>query len=484
MVAMILTGRYGMADKKRLIKKPITKEIAGLGGGLDISNFIGDIAQPDDNILQSRGGDLSFYRKLLKDDQVQACLQQRLDAVVAAPWSVEPGGESAADKEAAEFLSGQLHRIDFDGVTRQMLMARFWGFTIAECLWEKQGFHVILGDVRVRRPARFRFTRQGELRLVTQAQPQGIILPAQKFWVLKSEGDHDDSLYGQGLAQYLYWPVFLKRNGLKFWALSLEKFGQPTVAGKYPPGTAKEEVNKLLELLRGISTDTAVAMPEGMAIELIEAQRRAGGDHVVFCQYMDTTIARIILGQPGTTEIGPYRGTADVHKAVRDQIITADAGLLCSSFNQGPAKWLTAWNFPTAEPPRVVRSIGENLKDRIAVELQVAQAAGRPLDKDYAQSTYGLTLGDALTPQDTASHASFATSPDAIEQAADDTGDIWQAVGMPMIKAVSEATSFDEAKENLTKVVQKPLSSKVAEHQEHQGFFSRLAGRLGEGLKD
>lgn len=47
-----------------------------------------------------------------------------------------------------------------------------------------------------------------------------------------------------GLAHYLYWPTFFKRNGIKFWLIFLEKFGMPTAAAKLPPGQKSVEMMK------------------------------------------------------------------------------------------------------------------------------------------------------------------------------------------------------------------------------------------------
>ena len=49
------------------------------------------------------------------------------------------------------------------------------------------------------------------------------------------------------------------------------------------------------------------------------------------------------------------RYKADVQNSVRQELIKADADLLCESFNRGPARWLTEWNYPGAASPRVFR---------------------------------------------------------------------------------------------------------------------------------
>ncbi|MFY1079865.1 phage portal protein family protein, partial [Escherichia coli] len=48
-------------------------------------------------------------------------------------------------------------------------------------------------------------------------------------------------------------------------------------------------------------------------------------------------------------------GNDQLQREVRRDIITSDADLVCESFNKGPARWLTEWNFPGAAIPRVYR---------------------------------------------------------------------------------------------------------------------------------
>ena len=45
--------------------------------------------------------------------------------------------------------------------------------------------------------------------------------------------------------------------------------------------------------------------------------------------------------------------------AVRDDIVTADAHLVCDSFNRSIVKWLTEWNFPGAAHPTVMREMAD-----------------------------------------------------------------------------------------------------------------------------
>ncbi|MGH6643728.1 MAG: phage portal protein family protein, partial [Bradyrhizobium sp.] len=277
--------------------KPFIGEIATSGGGRDITRgFVtpGPI-QPTDRLLQAKGYDYQLYEQVLSDDQVKATLEQRRHAVVSKEWEVLPGGTSAQDKAAAEFLSEQLKRIRWDMVTSKMLFGVFYGYAVGECLWARDGANIVLDAVKVRRQRRFRFDNEGKLRLLTMSQPQGEILPERKFWTFATGGDNDDDPYGLGLAHWLYWPVLFKRNGLKFWLIFLDKLAMPTPKGEYGPGATPDEKRKLLEALVAITTDSAIIVPEGMKIELLEAARSATPDYVTLHDKMNAAISKVVV---------------------------------------------------------------------------------------------------------------------------------------------------------------------------------------------
>jgi len=62
------------------------------------------------------------------------------------------------------------------------------------------------------------------------------------------------------------------------------------------------------------------------------------------------------------------------------RLIKSDADLLCESFNQGPARWLTEWNFPGAALPRVYRRTepSDDLAQRSAIERRLFDLGYRP----------------------------------------------------------------------------------------------------------
>ncbi|GGK08659.1 DUF935 domain-containing protein [Luteimonas terricola] len=372
----------------------LDREIATTADGIDITRgYTGPLLTPYDSILRSRGGnDLRIYEEVYSDPEVKSTFGQRQAAVTQCEWQVDAGGDRPIDQEAAEFLRQQLQRIGWDNVTSKMLNGIFYGYAVAELIYKVDGARLVIDQVKVRNRRRFRFAKDAGLRLLTMDQMfEGIPAEAPYFWHFCTGADHDDEPYGLGLAHWLYWPVLFKRNGLKFWLIFLEKFGMPTAVGKYDTTATAPERSRLLQAARALQTDSGIIMPKEMELELIEAGRNGTADYQALHDAMNATIQKVILGQTASTQGTAGRlGNDDLQADVRDDIIKADADLICESFNLGPVRWLMEWNFPGAALPRVFRVTEEpeDLSARAERDKKILDLGYKP-SLAYVHEVYG-----------------------------------------------------------------------------------------------
>ncbi|MBF0368573.1 MAG: DUF935 family protein [Magnetococcales bacterium] len=380
--------------KSRAIPKTIRQEIATTRDGRDITrpyNTLG-ILQPQDPVLQAQGGgDYTVYEELLRDDQVASTFQQRRLAVTAAPWEVKPGADDKPSRLAAELIEETLDRIGWDNVTDKMLYGVFYGYAVAECLWASDGRLFTLDEIKVRKQKRFVFDLDDNPRLLTlQNQLDGEPLPEKKFWHFRTGGDNDDEPYGLGLAHHLFWPVFLKTGNSRLWLSYIDRFGSPTTLGRFPSGTTDAEKQNLLSALEKIRSDSGVVIPEEMRIDLLEASRSGSPGHGDFYDRMDAAIAKVVLSQTMTTDAAGGQYKAEVHKAVRNEVVKADADLVCASFNKSVVRWLTGWNFSNATPPIVSRITeeAEDLDSRSERDGRLFGMGFRPT-LEQVRETYG-----------------------------------------------------------------------------------------------
>lgn len=376
---MTVAEEQALADAKGAPPKenrnPVPQPLGGmfsrsLDGWAIGPEWLDQLALNDDKILSLEGysPDLEVFDALLDDPVAFSTFQQRRLDVVSKPWEVEAGHDDGLSKKAADHLREQLKNCNWDDATDKMLHTGWYGYGVGEPIWE-YGRDGLLKIDRFFIPNRawFGFNNGGGLLMRTDGDPHGQPVPPRKFWVARSGGSHSAQHYGVGLAHWCYWPIWFKKNVQKFWALFLEKFGMPTVKGTFPPHWEHDEdkLTKFMQALQAIGTDSAVMMMEGAEIDTIEGQRSGSGaaSYDQFMDKMDAYLTRVILSQTMTSTAGPAglgSSQADVQESKGLAIAQSDSDMILEPFNNGPAKWLTEWNFPGAAPPKVYRKLEDD----------------------------------------------------------------------------------------------------------------------------
>lgn len=307
-----------------------------------------------DEILESKlSGDINGYRNLLTDTTVIGTWAQRQTALVQLERQVIPADiNNKADVEAAEFIKTQLENQNFDKILKAMQWGVYYGYSVGELMWNLQDGKVGIADILVRDRGKFKFDKDKQL--VFLGNSAETVMPDGKFWTFNAGGDTTDNPYGLGLAHFLFWAVLFKKSNIKFWLLGLEKAATSTVHVQYDPRAKDPESEKQKALQAGIAikNGSATATALGTVVELLKGESGTAS-YETLCRYMDEAIALVVLGQVMTSQAvgGQYKG--EIQNEVKEDIIKADADLLCSSFNDTVIKWLTQWNFPNATPPKL-----------------------------------------------------------------------------------------------------------------------------------
>ena len=169
--------------------------------------------------------------------------------------------------------------------------------------------------------------------------------------------------------------------------------------------------------LTAIKNAAATVTPLGATIELLKGEAGTTDYHRL-CEYMDEAIALVILGQVMTSQAVGGQYKAEVQDEVKDDIVKADADLLCASFNSTIAVWLTEWNFPNAHPPKLwLRT--EETKDLQKLADTYAKLA--PLGYRPTQAQLEQDFGGQWEPMPAASTLPVAADDDAQDFAEGDT---------------------------------------------------------------
>ncbi len=380
------------------VKKPLVDvEVASQISDPWWAYYTGKILLNPDKTLRTEGlQNTELYEDLLRDPQVRSNLQTRRLAVIGKEWQVTPGGEKRKDVQIAGFVKQALENFDFDSARFGLLQGILTGFKVSEIMWEYSEGDVWIKDMIAKPCRRWSFGLKRELRMLTRSNTfEGDPVPDRKFQVFRMPSD-EGSPYGDGLGSTLYWPVWFKKNAIKFWLVFAEKFGMPTAVGTYPAGTTKEQQDALLGALAAIQQESAIKIPETMKISLLEAQRSGSVDtYEKLNLFFNAEITKCIMGQTLTTEMGASGGSfaaAKTHDEVRDDYIKADADLLCNQLNGQFIRWLVDYNFPGVKqyPKLWIRAEAEPDLLVLSQRDQILQTMGMPITRKYTRETYGI----------------------------------------------------------------------------------------------
>ena len=388
-----------MADPTKAELKELQMEVATLAVDPAMASWGNYILQPQDPVIVARGmgKGVQLYEELLSDPHIFGLLSKRMRALVGREWEVEEASDRPQDRAAAEFVREALPRIKYDKGSMAGLTAIITGISVQEVIWkpvEIDGKTWLLPtDIQFKRPGRFVFTVDRELRMLTrEAMMDGVAVPDRKFIAVRSNEHLTEDPYGRGIGHALWWYAFFKRKGIAWWLVFAEKFASPTPLGRYPQGADKTVINQLLSALRMISQESVAAIPQGMEMELLEASRTGDAGYQKLVDYFDRMASIAILGETLTTHIGDTgsKAAASVHNDVREDICDADCDLLAEAHNDTLFRWIIDVNMPGAEAPQVWRRkpVEQDLKEQLAID-EGLDRLGWEITDEHVRETYG-----------------------------------------------------------------------------------------------
>ena len=373
---------------------------------------------------QAEYGDPYLYLELAeemeeKDLHYLAVLGTRKNAVSQLDVVVRAASSSAEDQRAAAMIREMVidGPLQLDSALFDILDAVGKGFSATEIIWDRSGREWFPAELKWRDPRWFAFdwisgeqmlvrTLKGESEPIpvsaatprhfgadtgliprsTQTgigiQPMTAPLAPFKFIVHFAKAKAGLPVRG-GLARAAGWSYLFKNYVLKDWVTFTEVFGQPLRVGKYHPGASEQDKQALLQAVSNIGTDAAAIIPESMLIEFTEAHQTGSAElYQRFCEYLDAQVSKAVLGQTLTTEMprsGGSRAAAQVHEAVRRDILNADARRLAATLGRDLIRPIIDLNMgPQARYPKIELGLPDDSDAKVFAEI-VAMLADRGL---------------------------------------------------------------------------------------------------------
>jgi phage gp29-like protein len=335
------------------------------------SSFMSEKENPNTVLKKTRDGQrkgLELFREMMTDFQIASDLETRQKKVSSFPWNIiVPGGDDN-DNEQANLLEQQIKPIYME-LLGEIQDALALGFSVTELMWEAVEGRLELPAVLGHDQKNFHFTAEWELMMKSEGGGEDSKVPMGRV-VLASFNKKKGNLYGNSLLTACFWPWYFKKHGWLFWSTYIEKFGMPTVVGKFPQGTPKEEQDELLECCQAIQSDMAVTVPENWILDLLEAVRGGTADtYEKFLKYCDMAISKVILLSVLTSNEAQFgtKAQAIVHMDLTDQVIEADARWVAQILTNQLVKPLAQWNYNFSVPPQLlIQYPGKNTNKNMA----------------------------------------------------------------------------------------------------------------------
>lgn len=371
-------------------------------------NWLQRFPDPDE-VLRKAGLNRSHLRALAFDDEVAQCIDTRREAVVATPWRLEPQ-QSRFNKWMVAELTPWVETL-----VRSALNAVLYGYSVTEVVYRSSGGRLGIARLSEKPFEWFEPTPQGDLRYWAEGAGDFVVVDPRKFLLTVRQTEYRQPR-GEALFSRLYWPVFFKANGRKFWARFLERHGEPLLLGSVA------DQQKFLDDLSRLSLAHGLPLQPGDSVQAISSSQ--AGEFERFEQTMIRAIQKLILGQTLTSEVGSSGSyaAAQVHNSVREGKRNADIRLVTSTV-QSLVNTLCQLNGQPA--PQFVMADDTGLEpgraERDATLLPVLRASGITFSRDYFLDRYDLRDTDladieappAPEPDASGNLATFAAKPAA-----------------------------------------------------------------------
>jgi phage gp29-like protein len=339
-----------------------------------------------------------------KDEDVADALDSLKYSVMKRDRAIEPGDDSQAAIDAADFIQDQIDALpNFDDALDMMLDAPGYGFSVQEMIFDVSMGQASLTDIKDRPQELFLFGQRfrpqiGPLQLLDSPWAMnGTPMPEEKFIVCTYRGRGCNRM-GRPLLRSVFWPSWFKRNVLGFWLRRSER-AQGTAVTQYPQGASEDEKQLAASVALAMIENVAISVPQNFPYdaELLKSSQNITADlYEHLHQQMQYAIVRRILGQTLTSFGGESgKGTqalGNVHQDTKNERSVAIAKTLMSTINRSLVRPLVLWNFgPDVPMPKwkIMVDEKEDLGAK-AETLKVVQSMGVPMTVEFLQNTFDV----------------------------------------------------------------------------------------------
>lgn len=327
---------------------------------------------------------------LLDDDEISQAVETRVDALLATPFRFEP-----SDTPESILLMQEIKKW-FAEIATGSINALLFGYSVLEAVYDQtDGGQIGLNWIG-EKPMEW-FEPKNDGRLIYRQDGSGKESEVDqifKFFLTQRKATYKQP-YGKALLTVVYWLDFFRKNGFKFWAKFLERFGTPILKGK----CKNSEPDDMNQALLNAHAQSVISIDAEDEVEILAASSgNAGASFETFNNTIIRQIQKVILGQTltsGTDGTGS-RALGEVHENVRKDKLNADIRLVTPTF-QAIVDALCALN-GWGEHEIILGEKSKQLnKDQAERDVKLKDA-GAVFTNQYFIREYGLQDGDLAEP--------------------------------------------------------------------------------------
>jgi len=333
---------------------------------------------------------LKEYQTTLDDPHVYAGVQQRKGQIQQMGWELNVPTDCCIKDSIMNFIQGWT----FEKIISEMLNCVMFGYSVLEIEWKKNGEEYIPINLIEKPNEWFRFNDKRELVFLSDDGTKSV--PNYKFIVTKHKGSYENP-YGEKIAKKIYKYVKQKEITIEMWQKLVERYGMPSLIGKYATGATEADKLALLEDMESMIEDNITVMDTANEFSFEEAAKYNVGD--VFerlLHFYNLEISKAILTVTLTTEItqvGSYK-TAQIHKEMLEYLGLADKKIIEDAINR-VIEWYVILNHGAEEKvPKIKFNRKEKIIESTIDRDKILQEIGVKFTADYFKKRYNLTDED------------------------------------------------------------------------------------------
>jgi len=397
---------------------------------------------PDD-LITYKGQGVKIYQDMLREPYVKAALNNKKFEILAWPWTIEPGSEEQKDIDIAEELENDLRHLEgqtFSETLYATLDGLDCGYSIQEILMKQDGLVYRFRKFRSLDPYYYKFNLDafGNILKVVADNVTGIIQQEEfdpRLFFIWSYNERYSNPFGNSDLRAAYRAYWIKDTAWKMRGLYMERYGQPTLVGKVPPGSHTQVSEQLLDVLKTIQAETAIVIEDDQAVEVVNyAASGITGATTEFeraTKDLNKDILVGILGSFLSVEEGKTTGArsmGEVHEEMLKRAAQFVAKTLEDAVNEQLIALYLRLNIPgeLENPPKFKFDRSQDFNRREEADVvAVLRKAGLELSMQEVRDKFGYReLEDGEETLTTATPASFGNPADEDEEEdikADDT---------------------------------------------------------------